>query len=51
MLILETYTARIAKCKTIIVHSRNTRIRVVNLGSILAQRSVIDIEKSTDNDY
>lgn len=25
MLILETYTARIAKCKTIIVHSRNTK--------------------------
>jgi len=29
--------------------NENTRIRVVNLGPILAQRSVIDIEKSTDN--
>lgn len=31
------------------VIDENTRIRVVNLGAILAQRSVIDIEKSTDN--
>lgn len=29
--------------------NENTRIRVVNLGAILAQRSVIDIKKSTDN--
>ena len=29
--------------------NENIRIRVVNLGAILAQRSIIDIEKSTDN--